>query len=216
MRLRAAGGVGLWLRSAPAARRGATSARTTTRASSRRTRAPRSTPTWRRSASGRRSSPFAGCRATRSRSTERPLLDLTVAAARRPGSTSSSRRYPYPPREIEAGLARPEAFGAWLAELAQPTRRCGSSSSGTSPTSRRSGGRSSRGRGSSPRAAFGPFLAAGYDALKARRPDAHGRRRRALSARERPARRGATSRRRPSASSPRSAPGTARAAATGR
>ena len=26
--------------------------------------------------------------------------------------------YPYPPREIEAGLARPEAFGAWLAELA--------------------------------------------------------------------------------------------------
>jgi hypothetical protein len=49
---------------------------------------------------------------------ERTLLDLTVAAARTAGLSVVFATYPYPPREIEAGLARPEAFGAWLAELA--------------------------------------------------------------------------------------------------
>ena len=49
---------------------------------------------------------------------ERPLLDLTVAAARSAGLSVVFATYPYPPREIETGLARPEAFGAWLAELA--------------------------------------------------------------------------------------------------
>ena len=56
---------------------------------------------------------------------ERPLLDLTVAAARAAGLSVVFATYPYPTREVEAGLARPEAFGAWLGELAQryPTVR---------------------------------------------------------------------------------------------
>ena len=49
---------------------------------------------------------------------DRTLLDLTVAAARAAGVNVVFATYPYPPREIEAGLARPDAFGAWLGELA--------------------------------------------------------------------------------------------------
>jgi hypothetical protein len=97
---------------------------------------------------------------------ERPLLDLTVAAGARRGLSVVFATYPYPTREVEAGLARPEAFGAWLGELAHGIRPSGSSSSATSPTSRRSGGRSSRGQ-----AALRPYVRpvprAGYDALKA-------------------------------------------------
>ena len=37
---------------------------------------------------------------------ERTLLDLTVAAARTAGLSVVFATYPYPPREIEAGLAR--------------------------------------------------------------------------------------------------------------
>ena len=50
---------------------------------------------------------------------------LTVAAARAAGLSVVLATYPYPTREVEAGLARPEAFGAWLGELAQryPTVR---------------------------------------------------------------------------------------------
>ncbi len=51
---------------------------------------------------------------------ERPLLDLTVAAARDGrGSASSSRPIRTRPARSRHGLARPEAFGAWLAELAR-------------------------------------------------------------------------------------------------
>ncbi|HET9213901.1 MAG TPA: hypothetical protein VFN93_04040, partial [Gaiellaceae bacterium] len=98
---------------------------------------------------------------------ERPLLDLTVAAARAAGLEIVFATYPYPPREIEAGLARPEAFGAWLAELAHryPQVRgfvVGNEPNQTAfwrPQFTRTKQRSA--------AAFGPYLAAGYDALKA-------------------------------------------------
>jgi hypothetical protein len=98
---------------------------------------------------------------------ERPLLDLTVAAARSAGLRVVFATYPYPPREVEAGLARPEAFGAWLGELAQryPTVRqfvVGNEPNQPAfwrPQFTRVAQRSAR--------TFGPFLAAGYDALKA-------------------------------------------------
>ena len=44
---------------------------------------------------------------------------VTVAAARAAGLDVVFATYPYPPREVEAGLAPPEAFGAWLSALAQ-------------------------------------------------------------------------------------------------
>jgi hypothetical protein len=98
---------------------------------------------------------------------ERPLLDLTVAAARRAGLGVVFATYPYPPREIESGLARPEAFGAWVAELAARYPEVRQFVVGNEPNQpafwrpqfARAKQRSAR--------AFGPFLAAGYDALKA-------------------------------------------------
>jgi hypothetical protein len=98
---------------------------------------------------------------------ERPLLDLTVAAARAAGLSVVFATYPYPPREVEAGLARPEAFGAWLGELAQryPTvRQFVVGNEPNQPAFWRpqfSGARQRSAR------TFGPDLAAGYDALKA-------------------------------------------------
>ena len=98
---------------------------------------------------------------------ERPLLDLTVAAARAAGLGVVLATYPYPTREVEAGLARPEAFGAWLGELAHryPTvRQFVVGNEPNQPAFWRpqfSGAKQRSAR------TFGPFLAAGYDALKA-------------------------------------------------
>jgi len=98
---------------------------------------------------------------------ERPLLDLTVAAARSAGLGVVFATYPYPPREIEAGLARPAAFGAWLSELAQRYPEVRGFVVGNEPNQPafwRPQFVKSRQLSA---AAFGPFLAAGYDALKA-------------------------------------------------
>ena len=97
---------------------------------------------------------------------ERPLLDLTVAAARRAGLGVVFATYPYLPREIESGLASPERFGAWLAELAGRYPEVSSSWSATSPTSPPSGARSSGVR-SSAGAGVRAVPRGGYDALKA-------------------------------------------------
>jgi hypothetical protein len=97
---------------------------------------------------------------------ERPLLDLTVAAARSAGLRVVFATYPYPPREVEAGLATPEAFGAWLGELARAYPEVRQFVVGNEPNQpafwrpqferkRQHSGRT-----------FGPFLAAGYDTLK--------------------------------------------------
>jgi hypothetical protein len=97
---------------------------------------------------------------------ERPLLDLTVAAARSAGLSVVFATYPYPPREVAGGVARPEAFGAWLAELARQYPDVREFVVGNEPNQpafwrpqfSRSAQLSAR--------TFGPFLAAGYDALK--------------------------------------------------
>jgi hypothetical protein len=97
---------------------------------------------------------------------ERPLLDLTVAAARSAGLAVVFATYPYPPREVEVGLARPEAFGAWLAELAHrypDVRQFVVGNEPNQPAFWRP--QLSRTKQLSARS-FGPFLAAGYDALK--------------------------------------------------
>ena len=98
---------------------------------------------------------------------DRPLLDMTVAAARTAGLNVVFATYPYPPREVEAGLARPEAFGAWLQELAERYPDVRQFVVGNEPNQpafwRPQFGRTTQ---LSART-FGPFLAAGYDALKA-------------------------------------------------
>jgi hypothetical protein len=102
---------------------------------------------------------------------DRPLLDLTVAAARAAGLQIVFAAYPYPPREVSAGLARPEAFGAWLAELARQYPDVREFVVGNEPNQpafwrpqfARTVPLSAR--------TFGPFLAAGYDALKTVDPE---------------------------------------------
>jgi hypothetical protein len=98
---------------------------------------------------------------------ERPILDLTVAAARSAGLGVVLAAYPYPPREIEAGQARPAAFGAWLEELARRYPEVRGYVVGNEPNQPAFWRpQLSRSRQLSA-AAFGPFLAAGYDTLKA-------------------------------------------------
>ena len=98
---------------------------------------------------------------------DRPILDLTVAAARSAGLAVVFATYPYPPREIEAGLARPEAFGQWLSELAHRYPHVRSFVVGNEPNQPAFWRpQFSKSRQLSA-AAFGPFLAAGYDSLKA-------------------------------------------------
>jgi hypothetical protein len=97
---------------------------------------------------------------------ERPLLDLTVAAARGAGMRVVFATYPYPPREVEAGLAQPEAFGAWLAELARAYPDVRQFVVGNEPNQPAFWRPQFVRRAQSSARAFGPFLAAGYDALK--------------------------------------------------
>jgi len=98
---------------------------------------------------------------------ERPLLDLTVAAARAAGLAVVFAAYPYPPREVEAGLARPEAFGAWLGELAQRYPAVRQFVVGNEPNQPAFWRPQFAGGARLSARTFGPFLAAGYDALKA-------------------------------------------------
>jgi hypothetical protein len=99
--------------------------------------------------------------------TERPLLDLTVAAARSAGLDVVFATYPYPPREIAAGLARPEAFGAWLGELAHRYPEVRGFVVGNEPNQPAFWRPQFAKARQLSAAAFGPFLAAGYDVLKA-------------------------------------------------
>ena len=98
---------------------------------------------------------------------ERPLLDLTVAAAQAAGLSVVFATYPYPPREVEAGLARPEAFGEWLGELAQRYPNVRQFVVGNEPNQPAFWRPQFGGPAQLSASGFGPFLAAGYDALKA-------------------------------------------------
>jgi hypothetical protein len=102
---------------------------------------------------------------------ERPLLDLTVAAARRAGLDVVFATYPYPPRELESGIARPEAFAAWLGELAGAYPEVRQYVVGNEPNQGAFWRPQFAGTTQRSARAFGPFLAAGYDALEAVDPD---------------------------------------------
>ena len=102
---------------------------------------------------------------------ERPLLDLTVAAARSAGLAVVFATYPYPPREIADGVARPDAFGAWLAELARQYPDVREFVVGNEPNQPAFWRPQLSRRAQLSARAFGPFLAAGYDAIKAVDPD---------------------------------------------
>jgi hypothetical protein len=98
---------------------------------------------------------------------ERALLDVTVPAATLAGLKVVFATYPYPPRDIESRVARPKAFAAWLTGLAHDYPGVRQYVVGNEPNQPAffrpqfvHGKQASAAR-------FGPFLAAGYDALKA-------------------------------------------------
>ena len=142
--------------------------------------------------------PRAACRQTvdhRPLAAERPARAARPAAARpdgrrgalAPGSTSSSprtrirrarsRAVSHVPRRSARGSP---SSRAQYPEVRAVRRRQRAEPAGVLAAAVR------RARRSAPPQAFGPFLAAGYDALEGGRPDADRRRRRALAAGERP------------------------------
>ncbi len=99
---------------------------------------------------------------------DQAALDRTIPAAEGAGLRVVLAVYPYPPGELQGGLARPAAFAEWLTAVAQryPTvKQFAVMNEPNQPAFVRPQFRKD---GSSASAAVaGAFLAAGYDALKA-------------------------------------------------
>ncbi|MGH3133652.1 MAG: hypothetical protein ACRDNY_07925, partial [Gaiellaceae bacterium] len=99
---------------------------------------------------------------------DKPLLDRVIPNALDAGLRVVVAVYPYPTREIEAGLGSPRLFGAYVSAVAQAFPRATQFVIGNEPNQpafwrpqfKKSGANASA-------AAFGPYLAAAYDALKA-------------------------------------------------
>ena len=98
---------------------------------------------------------------------DKELLDRAIPNALDAGLRVVLAIYPYPPREIEAGLGSPAFFGAYVSTVARAFPQVRQYVIGNEPNQpafwrpqfTRSGANASA-------AAFGRYLAAGYDALK--------------------------------------------------
>ena len=98
---------------------------------------------------------------------DKSFLDAAVPAAVGAGIAPVFAVYPYPPSEIEAGIASPAAFGAWLDTVARTYPQVRTFIVGNEPNLNTFWRPQGDGSGTILSAAsFGPFLAAGYDALK--------------------------------------------------
>jgi hypothetical protein len=97
----------------------------------------------------------------------RLFLDRAVPTARKAGVEVVFAVYPYPPREVQAGIGAPEAFGAYVAALARAYPEVRQFVIGNEPNQTAFWRPQLSKTGavlSAPR--FGRYLAAGYDALK--------------------------------------------------
>ncbi len=100
---------------------------------------------------------------------DKEFLDRAVPAALARGIKVLFAVYPYPPSQIEGGGASPAAFANWLANLANAYPQVTTYIVGNEPNLNTFWRPQGDGRGTIlSGAAFGPFLAAGYDTLKAR------------------------------------------------
>jgi hypothetical protein len=98
---------------------------------------------------------------------QKPLLDRAIAAAQAAGLRVVLAAYPYPPREVEAGLSSPPMFASYVGVLASIYPQVKHFVIGNEPNQPAfwrpqfdaSGQNASA-------AAFGPYLAAAYDVLK--------------------------------------------------
>ena len=119
---------------------------------------------------------------------DKRLLDRIIPNALDAGLRVVLAVYPYPPREIEAGLGSPALFASYVAAVAQVYPEVRQFVIGNEPNQpafwrpqfTRSGANASG-------ATFGRYLAAAYDSLKDDRPGYPGRRDRPLATRERQA-----------------------------
>ena len=99
-------------------------------------------------------------------------LDQTIPAAAAAGLRVVLDVYPYPPREVEAGLASPAAFGSYVASVATAFPAVKQFVVGNEPNQPAFWRPQFARDGSNASApAFGPYLAAAYDALKAVDPE---------------------------------------------
>ena len=98
---------------------------------------------------------------------EEALLRATVREATAAGLKPVFAVYPYPPREIEGGLATPGAFAAWLTALARGFPEVRQFVVGNEPNQPAFFRPQFAKKKQLSARRFGPFLAAGYDALKA-------------------------------------------------
>jgi hypothetical protein len=100
---------------------------------------------------------------------DRGFLDRAVPAALAAGIKPILAVYPYPPSEIEQGLASPGAFADWLRALADAYPAVTTFIVGNEPNLNTFWRPQGDGTGAILSAAsFGPFLAAGYTALKSK------------------------------------------------
>jgi hypothetical protein len=103
---------------------------------------------------------------------DKALLDRAIANAVDAGLRVVVAVYPYPPREIEAGLGSPSLFGSYVAALASLYPEVRAFVIGNEPNQpafwRPQFGRSGANVSAS---SFGPYLAAAYDALKGVDPE---------------------------------------------
>ncbi len=98
-------------------------------------------------------------------------LDQTIPQAIAAGLRVVLAIYPYPPREIEAGTGSPSAFGAYAASVASAFPQVRQFVIGNEPNQPAFWRPQFRADGSNASAAaFGPYLAAAYDSLKALDP----------------------------------------------
>jgi hypothetical protein len=102
---------------------------------------------------------------------DKAFLDRAVPTAVARGIKPIFAVYPYPPSVIEAGGADPAAFAAWLGGLAAAYPQVTTFIVGNEPNLNTFWRPQGNGAGQIlSGASFGPFLAAGYDALKAASP----------------------------------------------
>lgn len=99
---------------------------------------------------------------------DKPLLDRAVASALEAGLSVVLAVYPYPPRELEAGLGSPSLFGSYVAALASIYPGVRQFVIGNEPNQPAFWRPQFDAAGQNvSAAAFGGYLAAAYDALKA-------------------------------------------------
>ncbi|HXH89390.1 MAG TPA: hypothetical protein VNI55_12390 [Gaiellaceae bacterium] len=102
---------------------------------------------------------------------DQEALDRAVPLAIAAGVKVLFAVYPYPPSEIEGGAVSPAAFATWLGALAQRYPQVTTYIVGNEPNLNTFWRPQGNGAGQIlSGATFGPFLAAGYDALKAVSP----------------------------------------------